>query len=137
MGILAREQCCSVMSRVKSRDAGQEMLVRLVVYTLGQRSRLLASKLPSGPDFVFESRKITLYLHAWFWQLRKSCRLSYFPKSSDDLWPWELSLDIDRDHKVTAALNSAGWNVAALRECERQPNGLCGHIGRLIKGAAK
>ncbi|UVK55374.1 very short patch repair endonuclease [Mesorhizobium sp. AR02] len=134
MDILTRGQRSSVMSRIKGRDTGPEMLVRRAAHALGLRFRLHAAKLPGRPDLVFASRKIALFVHGCFWHRHENCRLAYSPKSNKEFWARKFSRNVERDGEVTAALRSAGWRTAVIWECETRQQDLADRIGRLIIG---
>lgn len=137
MDTLTKEQRSSVMSRIKGRDTGPEVMVRKTAHALGLRFRLHSAKLPGRPDLVFASRKIALFVHGCFWHRHEGCRLAYSPKSNEEFWARKFSRNVERDLEVIHALHVAGWKTAVIWECETKQKNLPARIGSLILGTVQ
>ena len=56
-----------IMSRVKTKDTGPELLLRRALHKRGYRYRVNVKKLPGKPDIVFPSRRKLVFVHGCFW----------------------------------------------------------------------
>ncbi|MEC5163135.1 MULTISPECIES: very short patch repair endonuclease [unclassified Janthinobacterium] len=108
-----------IMSCVRSKNTGPEMLVRRLVFAAGYRYRLHGKKLPGKPDLVFAGRRKVIFVHGCFWHLHAGCLLgARIPKSRVDFWTLKLEGNRRRDEANRAALAGLGWKVLTLWECE-------------------
>jgi DNA mismatch endonuclease (patch repair protein) len=84
------------------------------------RYRLHASDLPGKPDIVFPTRKLVIFVHGCFWHRHPdpSCKLARLPKSRLRFWWTKLEANRERDKKNKAILESIGWQVVEVWECE-------------------
>lgn len=129
---LTKEQRSERMRRVHSRDTGTELAVRRVVHGLGYRYRLHGKDLPGKPDLVFRNRRKVIFVHGCFWH-RHDCHLGRLPKSRLDFWLPKLEANRARDADTTALLESLGWNVLTVWECElRDKNALAIRISGFL-----
>lgn len=108
------------MQRIKSKGMKPEMLVRRLVHRLGYRFRLHRADLPGKPDLVFASRKKAIFVHGCFWHQHPDprCKASHTPRSNTDYWEPKLRRNVDRDAQTQTALETAGWKILTLWECE-------------------
>lgn len=119
------------MRRIKSKGMKPEMLVRRLVHGMGYRYRLHVPDLPGKPDLVFPSRHKVIFVHGCFWHLHKDpkCPDRREPKSNQDYWKPKLARNRQRDAAHKAALESAGWSVLTVWECEtRDPAALVASV---------
>jgi len=107
-----------IMGRVRSRDTVPEMLVRRLTHALGYRYRLHSKDLPGKPDLVFRPRRKVIFVHGCFWHRHPGCSLARPPKSREDFWLPKLETNRQRDLKVESALQTKGWAVLTIWECE-------------------
>ena len=107
-----------LMSRVRNKNTGPELLVRRVVFGLGYRYRLHASGLPGHPDIVFPSKKKVIFVHGCFWHRHTGCRLASMPATRVDFWRPKLSANRRRDRQAVAKLRLMGWDVLVIWGCE-------------------
>lgn len=108
------------MSRVKGKDTRPELQVRRLVHRMGYRYRLHRRDLPGKPDLVFAGRRAVIFVHGCFWHRHAdpSCRLARMPKSRRDFWGPKLEANRARDERNRMALESAGWLVLEIWECQ-------------------
>lgn len=118
------------MSLVRGKDTKPELRVRRALHAAGLRYRLQAKGLPGKPDLVFRGRRIVIFVHGCFWHQHPSpdCRLARMPKSRLDFWGPKLRGNRQRDERVKGVLESQGWRVIEVWECETKPE----HLRRLI-----
>ena len=96
------------------------MRVRRLVHGLGYRYRLHAKDLPGRPDLVFRSRQKAIFVHGCFWHRHEGCSQNRIPKSPERRGYWQNKLDgnVRRDKRNQAELESLGWHVLVIWECE-------------------
>lgn len=108
------------MALIKGRDTKPEMRVRRALHSAGLRYRLHDKRLPGKPDLAFFSRKVAIFVHGCFWHRHPdpNCKLARLPKSRLDFWQTKLEGNAKRDAKNKKALESLGWRVIIVWECE-------------------
>ena len=67
---------------------------------------------------VFPSRRKAIFVHGCFWHRHAGCKLARLPKSRLEFWEPKLSANRARDARKVAQLESMGWKVAVVWECE-------------------
>jgi DNA mismatch endonuclease, patch repair protein len=118
MDIVSPERRSKIMSRIRGKGTGPELLVRKTAYALGYRYRLHDRSLPGSPDLVFSSRRTAIFVHGCFWHRHENCRYSYTPKSNVEFWVKKFDSNVTRDERVRRELETLGWKVAVIWECE-------------------
>ena len=106
------------MRAVRSRDTGPEMAVRRLAHGMGYRYRLHRKDLPGAPDLAFPSRRKAVFVHGCFWHWHDCPRGDRMPKSNRDYWTRKLSRNRDRDAEHRKRLQSMGWDVLTIWECQ-------------------
>ena len=106
------------MSRIRSRDTAPERLVRSLLHSMGFRFRLHRNDLPGKPDVVLPRYNTVVLVHGCFWHRHCGCRLAYSPKSRTDFWLNKFRKTVERDEYVSNSLQSLGWHVVIVWECE-------------------
>ena len=106
------------MSRIKGKDTKPEILVRKFFFTNGLRYRLHYKKLPGKPDIIFPMFKTVIFINGCFWHGHKDCKYFILPKTRTEWWSNKINLTIERDSVNVAALESLGWKVITIWECE-------------------
>lgn len=125
------------MGRVRGRDTKPEMVVRRLLHGMGYRYRLHAKDLPGRPDIVFRKRRLAIFVHGCFWHRHPdtACRLARLPKSRLDFWLPKLEGNRERDVETVERLESRGWNVLLVWECElRDREQLGNKLRRFVEG---
>lgn len=108
-----------LMSRVRSTDTKPEMAVRHCLHAAGLRYRLHRRDLPGRPDLVLPKLKIAVFVHGCFWHGHLECdRGRRRPKTRAEFWDRKLRENRDRDARVAAELQTMGWTVATVWECD-------------------
>ncbi|MCO6406371.1 DNA mismatch endonuclease Vsr [Aurantimonas endophytica] len=106
------------MRSVGSKKTKPEMLVRRALHTIGYRFRTNSKALPGSPDLAFTARKKAIFVHGCFWHRHSNCRLATTPKTRAEFWENKFSHNVERDARKVAELESLGWEVIAVWECE-------------------
>lgn len=127
------------MALVRSRDTKPELKVRRALHAAGLRYRLHGRGLPGRPDIVFSAKRLLIFVHGCFWHQHPDpqCRRARMPKSRLDFWEPKLLGNRARDEATRTRLESMGWEVLVVWECEITPV----HLQALVtlvrsKGAA-
>jgi DNA mismatch endonuclease (patch repair protein) len=94
------------------------MIVRRAVTALGYRYRLYKAALPGKPDLVFSGRRKVIFVHGCFWHGHDCTRGAREPKTNGDYWRAKVGRNRERDAQSLKALESAGWSVLVVWECE-------------------
>lgn len=105
-----------IMSRVRSKDTGPELLVRKALHKQGFRYRLHPKNLPGHPDMVFPRYRAVIFVHGCFWH-RHGCHLSTSPKTHQDFWKEKFEANVKRDRRIQEELRSSGWRILTIWEC--------------------
>lgn len=85
-------------------------------YTAEGYERRTGVKLAGNPDLVFPGRRVLVFVDGCFWHGCPACG-----KARDDMsqaWRAKIRANAERDHRVTALLESQGWRVIRLWEHE-------------------
>ena len=106
------------MSRIRSRNTTPERTVRSILHRLGYRFRLQSQVLPGRPDVVLTRYKTVVFVHGCFWHRHPGCSFAYTPKSRKEFWARKFSSNIARDLRVIRTLQTLGWRVLVVWECE-------------------
>lgn len=108
------------MRAIRSKDMKPEMAVRRMAHRLGYRFRLHCKDLPGKPDMVFPKRRSIIFVHGCFWHQHcdPSCKDAQKPKSNVNYWQPKLLRNQARDAKHEAALQTQGWRVLVIWECQ-------------------
>ncbi|MBI4773492.1 MAG: DNA mismatch endonuclease Vsr [Deltaproteobacteria bacterium] len=107
-----------IMSQVRSQNTTPEMLIRSLTHRLGYRYRLHSENLPGKPDLVFPSRRKALFVHGCFWHGHDCSRGARIPKSNSKYWIKKIGRNKERDQENKKLLESLGWSVLVLWECQ-------------------
>lgn len=106
------------MSRIRSKDTLPEMTVRRAFWAAGLRYHLHDKRLPGNPDLVFPGRRTVVFIHGCFWHCHEECGNFRIPKTRTEWWTAKLGRNKTRDVDVRAQLETMGWNVVVIWECE-------------------
>ena len=106
------------MSRIRGTDTSIEVLVRKYLFSKGFRYRKNVSTLPGKPDIVLSKYKTVIFVHGCFWHRHEGCKYATTPSSNSDYWQTKFSRNIENDKKHVQELESLGWKVIIIWECE-------------------
>ena len=107
-----------LMSRIRGKDTMPELRVRRYLHSRGLRFRLHAKDLPGKPDMVFPRYRTVLFVHGCFWHQHPGCVYAVMPASNTKFWRSKLEGNVLRDDRHASALESLGWRVLVVWECE-------------------
>jgi len=117
MDTVDRKTRSKIMKSVPQKDTKPEMRLRKALHGLGFRYRLHDKRLPGSPDLVFPKHKIVIFVHGCFWH-RHGCKQTTTPTTRKDFWEAKFKANAERDSKNVRELESAGWRVMTVWECE-------------------
>ena len=106
------------MSKIRSKNTKPELVVRRVLTELGYRYRLHDRKLPGKPDLVMKKHRLVLFINGCFWHQHEGCKRSVWPKTNVDYWNKKLENNINKQKRDIEELNTLGWNVGIVWECQ-------------------
>lgn len=106
-----------LMQAVRGKDTAPEIAVRSLLHRMGYRFRLHRKDLPGTPDIVLPGRKAAIFVHGCFWH-GHGCRIGRLPKSKLDYWQPKIEANRERDARKAAALETLGWRVLTVWQCE-------------------
>ncbi|WP_131682332.1 DNA mismatch endonuclease Vsr [Pseudarthrobacter sp. YALA5] len=119
---LTPEQRSWNMSRIRGKNTKPELLVRRLLHAKGYRYRLHGkagkARLPGRPDLVFAGRRKVIFVNGCFWHFH-DCRVGqHAPKANAAFWEAKRTRTLHRDAHQRLELESAGWEVLTVWECE-------------------
>ena len=118
MDSLTPEQRSWNMSQVKGKDTRPELKVRSWLFSHGYRYRKNDSRLPGKPDVVMPKYRTVIFVHGCFWHRHPGCKNTRMPKSNIEFWETKFSRNIENDARHVRELESLGWRVIVIWECE-------------------
>lgn len=109
------------MSRISGKNTRPEETVRKYLFSKGFRYRKNDRKLPGSPDLVLPKYKTVIFVNGCFWHGHEGCKYFVWPESNAEFWKNKIETNIARDKRNKAQLESMGWNVFIVWECELRP----------------
>ncbi len=109
------------MSMIKGKNTKPEMTVRKFLFQNGFQYRINYSKLPGKPDIVLPKYKTTIFVNGCFWHGHEGCKYFVIPKTRTNWWLEKVNGTIERDRKKISELETLGWEVLTIWECELKP----------------
>ena len=116
--ILTPEERSRHMAKVRRANTKPEMNTRRAAHRLGYRFRLHRRDLPGTPDMVFPRLRKVIMVNGCFWHQHSGCRSARLPKSRPEYWLPKLARNQERDEQAIRALDTLGWDVLTLWECQ-------------------
>lgn len=108
------------MSRIRSQNTNPERIVRSFLHGIGYRFRLYRKDLPGKPDIVLHKYKTVIDVRGCYWHRHQGCKKATSPKTNEKYWTEKFNRNVERDNKNKTLLESNGWNVIIIWECEAQ-----------------
>ena len=115
--VYGREKRSEVMSRIRKKHTKPELAVRRALHRAGLRFRLHRADLPGVPDIVLPCLRTVVLVQGCFWH-QHSCPLGKLPKSNREYWVPKLTGNRERDAENVRQLETLGWTVEVIWECE-------------------
>lgn len=108
----------ALMRRVRQRKTDAEDQVGNVMRRMGLFYRRNVSSLPGSPDFANKSRKWAVFVNGCFWHHHDGCARATTPTRNRAYWTKKFSENQTRDQAKSQALESMGFKVVVVWECE-------------------
>lgn len=115
---LTRSERSTLMSKVRSKNTGPELLVRSELHRLGFRFRLHKRDLPGCPDIALVRYRTVIFVHGCFWHMHRGCKDSTIPKSNVAFWRKKLHDNAARFRRQSRDLKDIGWRIIVIWECQ-------------------
>lgn len=109
------------MSHIKSKNTKPEVLVRRYLFAHGFRFRLHCKDLPGNPDIVLSKYKTVIFINGCFWHGHAGCKYSTIPATNREFWAAKIAGNAERDISAIATLDSMGWKVIVIWQCQLKP----------------
>jgi DNA mismatch endonuclease (patch repair protein) len=131
------EQRSRNMSAIRGADTKPERIVRSLAHAMGYRFRLHRRDLPGKPDLVFPARHKVILVHGCFWHVHDCPHGRVKPATNAGFWANKRSGNAARDQRNLKALETAGWSVLVIWECEtRSPEPLERKLREFLGGSS-
>lgn len=118
MDVHSKETRSYNMSRIKSSNTKPEEIVRKYLFSKWFRYRKNDKRLPGTPDIVLPKYKTVIFVNGCFWHGYEGCRFFVVPKTNTEFWVNKIEANKQRDSRKTNDLQSLGWKVIVVWECQ-------------------
>lgn len=120
--VFSKEKRSEVMSKIKGKDTEMEVKVRSYLFKQGYRFRKNDKRYPGKPDILLPKYKTAIFINGCFWHGHEECKYFKMPKSNIEFWRAKIERNRERDRTHKDELESRGFNVIVLWECELHLN---------------
>lgn len=112
-----KEKRSQIMAAIHSKDThSTERRLRAGLASAGISGwRMNAKDLAGKPDFVFDDKKVAIFVDGCFWH---GCKCKRVSKTHRSFWKHKIETNIARDRKVSRVLRRQGWKVVRIKEHE-------------------
>lgn len=115
--IFAPEKRHEIMQNVKTKNTAPEIKLRSLLHKNGFRFRVNRKDLPGKPDIVLPKYRAVIFVHGCFWH-GHDCPRGQRPQTNADFWKQKIDRNVIRDKSDVSLLESLGWRVLIVWECE-------------------
>lgn len=129
--IVDAETRSRMMRSIRGKDTKPELLLRHALHARGFRYRLHQKGLPGRPDLVFPKYRAAVFVHGCFWHRHPGCPKATTPATREDFWQKKFAENTARDRRNIDQLQSAGWRVLVVWECELTRNAVAPTVQRV------
>lgn len=130
---LSPAQRHTCMSHNRSCNTKPEVKLRRELFKLGYRYRTNKKALPGSPDIVLAKYHTCIFVNGCFWHGHKDCRYATRPKTNEDFWRTKIENNRERDLRDYNFLESLGWRVIIVWECELKKDKFDSTIASVIE----
>src|SRR5580693_3748568 len=122
-----------LMSRIRGRNTKPELVVRSLLHKMGYRFRTHLRAVPGTPDVAFPARRKAILVHGCFWHQHDGCRRAFSPSTRSEFWGQKFRRTRERDQRLLAEAEHAGWRMLVIWECETSDLvALAGRLGPFL-----
>lgn len=119
------------MSHIRSTDTKPEVAVRKYLFSKGFRYRKNVKAMPGCPDIVLLKYKTVIFVNGCFWH-KHDCPRFVWPSSNQEYWYAKITRNVERDKENYGMLESEGWTVLTIWECQLKKNDFASTMDKLI-----
>lgn len=116
--IMTPQQRHDTMSHIRAKNTKPEVIVRQYLHAARFRFRIHVKMLPGCPDLVLPKYRTCIFVNGCFWHGHRGCRYATRPKSNAEFWQNKIRNNIRRDELSVQTLETMGWKVITVWECE-------------------
>lgn len=117
MDIYSTSKRSNIMTKIHGKETKHEIIVRKYLFSKGFRYRKNVESLPGKPDIVLPKYKAVIFINGCFWH-GHTCKLGKRPQTNQIFWKNKIDANIIRDKKQIFELQSKGWKVILIWQCE-------------------
>jgi DNA mismatch endonuclease (patch repair protein) len=124
-----------IMKSNKAKNTKPELRVRgILAKNRVKGYKLNYGEIPGSPDIAFPYQKVAIFVNGCFWHRCPICKPG-LPKINREFWKAKFAANEKRDELKTQSLQSMGWSVLVIWECEIEKNlgNCCSRILTLLK----
>lgn len=116
---LSKEKRSKIMAAVHGKNTrSTERRLRAGLASAGISGwRMNVKNLAGKPDFVFENKKVVIFVDGCFWH---GCKCKKQVRTNKFFWKNKIETNIKRDKRVSRVLRRQGWKVIRIKEHEMQ-----------------
>ncbi len=115
--IFTKQKRSEIMSKISGKETKPEILVRKFLFANGFRYRKNDKRYPGKPDIVLPKYKTVIFIHGCFWH-GHDCPAGKLPETRKEFWEDKIVGTIKRDNENLKKLESKGWKVIVVWQCE-------------------
>lgn len=116
--VLTRDQRHRNMAAIHSASTKPELKLRHSLWRRGFRYRVNDKRLPGTPDIILPKYHTVVFIHGCFWHGHKDCKYYTVPKTNTEFWMAKVTRNQERDQEVWRKLETKGWSVIIVWECQ-------------------
>lgn len=113
------ENISKSMKGNKRKDTKPELILRKGLRERGFPGYRLQWKVSGRPDICYPGRRVAIFVNGCFWHRCPRCDLRV-PEHNRDYWTSKFEANVARDARKVAELESTGWTVVTVWECDIQ-----------------
>ena len=113
-----RKKC---MQANKRKDTGPELILRRYLREYGMGGYRLQWKIKGHPDICYPGKKLAIFVNGCFWHRCPRCHPPV-PQTNVQYWNEKFNRNMERDKENIETLESEGWTVLVVWECELKNN---------------
>ena len=110
------------MQANRAKNTSPELDLRRLLRKAGYPGyRLHWKKAVGHPDVAYPGKRVAIFVNGCFWHRCPRCNPTV-PKSNTEFWEGKFRANQARDARNNEVLESSGWNVVVVWECELRDN---------------
>lgn len=128
--IFNKEERSKIMRAVKSsKNKSTEEKLILCLKQNGINGWRRNYPVKGHPDFVFLKKKVAIFVDGCFWH-GHDCRNTR-PTENAEYWRKKRERNLQHDKEITSILESRGWTVVRIWECELKKKNLPSTVDKI------